>query len=126
MKKFDKWNNLKKIVENNHPIYTKKAEIYNCLLGENIGYEQSGKGDNFLRPVVILNAFSKNTALIIPLSTTTRRGKYYFEFEFIQNKTSVALLSQIKLIDTRRLYKKLGRMKQKDFQKMQEEFDKLK
>jgi mRNA interferase MazF len=123
--KFDEWNEIKKSIENNQFIYTKNAEIYNALIGQNVGFEQSGKGEKFFRPILIFKVFSQYTALAIPLSTTKRRGKYYFEFSFIENKTSVALLSQIRLIDTRRLYKKMGRMNKKDFQNMKEKFYEL-
>jgi len=125
MDEFDKWNSLKKQIENNKFIYTKVGEIYNCMLGKNIGYEQSGKGDKFLRPILVYKKFSRFTILAIPLSTTQKRGKYYFEFSFLENKTSVALLSQIRLIDTRRLYKKLGRISKKDFENLEDEINKI-
>ena len=37
---------------------------------ENIGFEQSGKGDEFLRPVLILKRLTKEMFFGIPLSTT--------------------------------------------------------
>ncbi len=95
------------------------------MLGENVGYEQSGKGDIFLRPILVFKRFSKHTVLAIPLSTTSKRGKVYFEFSFIEDKLSVAILSQARLVDTRRLYKKLGRMKTKDYIGLRERFEKL-
>jgi mRNA interferase MazF len=122
---FDKWNEIKKTIENNKFIQTKNGEIYNALLGKNVGFEQSGKGTNFLRPIVVLKRFSKSAILAMPLSTTAKRGKYYFDFSFRSDKTSVAILSQVKLIDTRRLYKKMGRMQSKDFQKLNKRFNEL-
>lgn len=95
------------------------------MLGINVGYEQSGKGANFLRPIVVYKRFSKSTVLAIALSTTQKRDRYYFEFNFMPNKTSVALLSQIKLLDTRRLYRKLGRIKQYDFKILCKKFEDL-
>ncbi len=74
MKEFDKWNDIKKTIENNKFIHTKTGEIYNCLLGENVGFEQSGKGDAFLRPVLVFKKFSKNTILAIPLFSSLRRN----------------------------------------------------
>lgn len=125
MKQFDSWNKIKKRVELNQFIQTKKGEIYNALLGENIGFEQSGKGSQFLRPIVVFKRFSQSTILAIPLSTTEKRGRYYYDFHFQENRTSVAILSQIRLIDTRRLYKKLGRMKSSDFEELNKRFYEL-
>ncbi len=122
---YDKWNDIKKRLEKNSFIHTKIGEIYNAQLGMNVGYEQSGKGKQFLRPILVFKKFSKSTVLAMPLSTTNRRGKYYFEFNFIPDKVSVAILSQIRLIDTRRLYKKLGRIKTDDFRLLNEKFNEL-
>jgi len=88
MKQFDEWNTVKKHVENRTHINIKEGQIYYAYLGENIGYEQSGKGDEFFRP----------------------------------NVTSVAILSQIRLMDTKRLYNKIGRMKKIDFDTMKGKF----
>ena len=58
-KKFDNWNEIKKTTETigNVPQF-KVREIYHTKIGENIGFEQSGKGDEFLRPVLILKRFT--------------------------------------------------------------------
>ncbi|MBN2825866.1 MAG: type II toxin-antitoxin system PemK/MazF family toxin [Campylobacterales bacterium] len=125
MKKYNEWNEIKKQIDNNHFINTKVGEIYNAMLGENVGFEQSGRGEKFLRPVVVFKRFGKETILAIPLSTTLKRGKYYFEFSFRVQTVSVAILTQIKLIDTRRLYKKIGRMQSEQFHNMQEKFNAL-
>ncbi len=122
MKQFDEWNTLKKQVENRTHINIKEGQIYYAYLGENIGYEQSGKGDEFFRPVVVFKVFSNTVFWALPLSTTSRRGKFYHEFSFRPNVTSVAILSQIKLMDTKRLYNKIGRMKKCDFDLMKGKF----
>lgn len=51
----------------------------------------------------------------MPLSKTEKRNKYYFVFPFDKETISVAILSQIKLIDVRRLSRKIGDMKEEDF-----------
>ena len=59
MKNFDQWNEVKKETDTNValPLF-KEREIYNAKIGENIGFEQSGKGDEFVRPVLILKKLS--------------------------------------------------------------------
>ena len=120
MKNFDTWNKVKKDVEKSKNIYFHEREIFYAHIGENVGYEQSGKGDDFVRPVLIYKKFNKNVFLGIPLSTTTNRGKYYFEFDFREDKQSVAILSQIKLIDSKRLDRKIGKINEDDFNKLKE------
>jgi len=48
----------------------KQREIYWANIGENIGFEQNGKGDNFMRPLLIFKKFSNNIFFGIPLSTS--------------------------------------------------------
>ncbi len=116
MEKFDKWNDVKKKLHTNN-IYRgfKEREIFYAHIGENVGFEQNGKGEKFMRPVLILKKFNRFVFSGIPLSTTLKRGKYYFEFKFSGEKTSVAVVSQIKLFDTRRLLNKIGVIKNEDF-----------
>ncbi|MCV6606595.1 MAG: type II toxin-antitoxin system PemK/MazF family toxin [Campylobacterales bacterium] len=115
MKQYNQWNEVKKDVEKGKNIYFHEREIFYGHLGENIGFEQSGKGENFVRPILVYKKFNNKVFLGIPLSTTEKRGKYYFEFNFKEEKQSVAILSQIKLIDSKRLDRKIGKMSIEDF-----------
>src|SRR3989338_1297234 len=69
----------------------------------------------FHRPVVIIRKFNNEICWIIPLSKTKKRNKYYFAFEFDATTTSVALVSQIRLLDTLRLSRKIGEMAEDKF-----------
>ena len=115
-KDFDLWNTKKIIVNSveNIPFFHEK-EIWFCYVGANIGFEQDGQGEDFQRPIVIIRKFNNKICWAIPLSKTKRRGKYYFDFRFDANTVSVAILSQIKLIDARRLSRKIGDMNETDF-----------
>jgi mRNA interferase MazF len=59
MEKFDQWNTVK---QNTHQkkerVFFHEREIWFLSIGQNIGFEQNGKGSNFLRPVLILKQFS--------------------------------------------------------------------
>jgi mRNA interferase MazF len=118
MKNFDEWNKIKKQIENEKYPFFHEREIFYCRVGENIGFEQCGSGENFVRPVLILRKLNQNMFWGIPLSTTTREHKYYFRFSFLPDKNSVALISQLKLIDAKRLGRKIGYMKKIDFIKL--------
>jgi mRNA interferase MazF len=117
LKDYKNWMPIKINVNNkgSFPKGYKEREIWYASIGENIGFEEDGKGKTFARPVLVLKGFSKNLCCIIPLSTTKKRGKFYYAFDGKTGKMSVALLSQIKIIDTKRLRHKIGTMAQEDF-----------
>ncbi len=115
MKKYDDWNEVKKTVEGLKALYFHEREIFYAKIGENIGFEQSGKGDNYERPVLIVKKFNNRIFFGVPLSTTNKTGIFYYSFEFIKRKKSVAILSQLKLIDAKRLDRKIGVMSKSDF-----------
>jgi mRNA interferase MazF len=114
------WMPVKKEINNSdlRPMGCKEREIWICNLGENIGFEEDGKGNEFTRPVLILKVFNRKFCHIVPLSTTDKRGKFYYPFDGKTGKTSVALLSQSKPIDTARLSRKVGTMEEKEFEKV--------
>ncbi len=119
-KDYSIWTQVKREINNLNlrPLGCKEKEVWICNLGENIGFEEDGKGSNFTRPVLILKVFNKSFCHIVPLSTTEKRGKYYFPFDSRTGKTSVALLSQSKSIDAARLSRKLGYIENRNFQEI--------
>jgi len=116
-KDFKKWHSKKCYVENERPrVFFKAREIWLCYLGENVGYEQDGRGDDFLRPVIILKKFNNEIFWATPLTRTEKKNQYYFSFQFLGKGKSIAILSQIKLIDAKRLKYKMGDMKVVDYE----------
>ena len=116
MKDFETWNRQKKgLHQKQKRRFFKEREIFYASLGVNVGFEQDGKGESFLRPVVILKKFSRDVFLAVPLTKTEKTGKFYFEFQFLPSQKSVAILSQIRLLDARRLLHKIGRIREQDF-----------
>ena len=126
MKQYDKWNEVKKNIDNKQEqIYFKEREIYWENIGENVGFEQAGKGDDFTRPLLIFRKFSKNMFLGIPLSTQRKNGSFFFEFSFKDDKISTALLVQTKMFDVKRLDKKIGKISVEDFGRLKIQFKEL-
>lgn len=124
-KKYDAWNEVKKQTHSlRKKVYFKERDIFYIKIGENIGFEQSGKGDMFLRPVIVLKKFNNSFFMGVPLTTTLKQGVYYFEFEFT-NKKSNAILSQMKSFDTKRIKHKIGVINQNDFKKLKEKISDL-
>lgn len=71
------------------------GDIWWCSLGENVGFEQSGTGDCFDRPILILKGFSKMVCLIVLLTTRGKSNKFYFSLGLINKRENFAILSQI-------------------------------
>ena len=117
MKNYDDWNDIKKEIETtDNKFIFKVREIYWLKVGQNIGYEVYGKGNNFLRPVLIFKKFGRNTFLGIPLTSAMKNDEFHFEFNPINNdKTNYAILSQIKTFSSKRIKSKLGKISEDDF-----------
>ncbi|MDP2741230.1 MAG: type II toxin-antitoxin system PemK/MazF family toxin [bacterium] len=115
-KDFQKWHYKKAQVDDieKRPFFHER-EIWFCHLGANVGFEQDGTGDDFQRPIVIIRKFNNEVCWIVPLSKTEKRSKYYFAFKFNDTITSVAILSQIRLLDARRLSRKIGEINKNEF-----------
>ncbi|MEK7646324.1 MAG: type II toxin-antitoxin system PemK/MazF family toxin [Patescibacteria group bacterium] len=119
-KDFQKWHIQKYDLHENGsrvPFFNEK-DVWFSLLRMNVGFEQDGKGEEFLRPVVILKKFNKETLWGIPLTSRNKSGKYYFEFRHGIDSVSTANLSQLRLIDSKRLKYKIGSMSTKDFEEL--------
>ena len=127
MKKFNEWNEVKKRTDNKIIIpKIRQREIYWANIGENIGFEQNGKGDDFMRPLLIFKKFSNNIFFGIPLSSQSKKvGSFFFEFSFQNDETSTALIVQGKLFDAKRLDRKIGKISIDDFEKLKIKFKEL-
>ena len=84
-----------------------EREVWWCALGANIGFEQDGGPEAFERPVVILKKFNLDACLIVPLTARPKEGKYYFPVGRIEDREAVAVLSQVRFIDRKRLENKI-------------------
>jgi mRNA-degrading endonuclease toxin of MazEF toxin-antitoxin module len=117
-KDYKNWHNKKKEVNNDRPrVFFKEREIWFCYLGENVGFEQDGRGKEFLRPVIILKKFNNEILWAIPLTKIRKKkSPYYFSFSFRRDEISSAIISQIRLVDAKRLKYKIGDIGEKDFE----------
>ena len=129
MKQFDEWNEVKKSTNDEKVrVGFKQRDIFYMRMGQNIGFEQDGKGDEFVRPVVIIKGFNRDMFFAVPLSTKIKEGRFYYTFEFKKSDAMVvnnALLSQLRLFSTKRLLNKIGVIGQDDFMKLKNKLKKL-
>ena len=125
MKRHDEWNAIKKTIDStSNKVFFKEREIFWLSIGENIGFEQNGKGEIFSRPVLVLKKFSKNLFFGVPLSTQIKEGSFFFTFELL-GRQSNALLVQGRLYDSKRLENKIGMIKTDDFTRLKKKFREL-
>lgn len=113
MDQFDNWNELKKQINTRVPIYVSERDIWFCSVGLNVGSEQSGKHELFERPVLVIKKVTSNTFIGVPLTSNKKKGSWYVE---IVSTSSSAIISQVKLFDTRRLARKIGFISVEEFE----------
>jgi len=110
-KDFDSWNEIKKKVNAKEQAnLCSEREIWWTSLGLNIGNEQDGNGNNYERPVVVLRNINNVTCFIVPLTTSPTNNADRISLGKIRGKKSWAAISQLRVIDTRRLNNRIGKV----------------
>jgi len=98
--------------------YFLERDIWWASIGSNIGYEEDGKNRQFDRPVLILKKFNKHLILIIPLSSKIKTdNKYYCKINF-NNSSSSVIISQLRIISSQRLIRKIGKLDSYQFKNL--------
>ncbi len=115
LKDFDAWNEVKKKTDAEKPRLYTVREIWWCRLGVNVGTEQDGKGEWFVRPCVILRGFGPDACLVAPLTTSHRTHPLRVPAGIVAGEEARANVSQLRVIDTRRLEQKIGFMEKGAF-----------
>jgi len=107
-KDFDRWNTEKKIIHARvRTPFCHEREVWWCTLGLNVGSEQDGSGVEYRRPVLVLKHLSKETFLAVPLTTSVNKHPLRFPVGKIDGEEAQAILSQLRVVDTRRLVRKI-------------------
>jgi len=129
LNEYNKWNDVKKKIATEKVVrHFKEREIFYMKMGKNIGFEQNGKGENFVRPVIILKKFNSDMFYGVPLSSQSKKGIFYYDFKFQKgNRVSenIALLSQMRLFSATRLLNKIGMISKDDFRDMKQKLKEL-
>ncbi len=132
MEEFDKWNEVKKKTHKKENLVGfKPREIFWIRLGQNIGSEEYGKGNEFQRPVLIIKKLTYNLFIGVPLTSVVKEDNDYFHsFEFLnKQKNSVsknsAMILQLKSFDKKRLMGRIGMISKEDYNIIIEKIRKL-
>ncbi|MBU2544915.1 type II toxin-antitoxin system PemK/MazF family toxin [Patescibacteria group bacterium] len=124
--KFIEWTKLKiRIhIKPEDKIYFHEREVWWASLGANIGFEQDGKNIKFERPILILRKFGGEMLWALPMTTKEKTGRFYYQFEHKGQKYSV-ILSQLRLISSKRLLRKIRTFPEDDFKKVRNRIRRL-
>ncbi|MBI4158282.1 MAG: type II toxin-antitoxin system PemK/MazF family toxin [Candidatus Yanofskybacteria bacterium] len=118
-KDFKKWHGIKENLDGRKSeVFFHEREIWWCSLGVNIGFEQDGTGKDFQRPIVIIKKFNLDACLAVPLTTTQKKGKYYFKVGEVDGREATAVFSQVRFINRKRLANKVGVLEENIFNKL--------
>ena len=119
IKHFIDWIITKIIIDKKERlVQIKEGEVYWCSLGENIGDEENGKGKIFRRPVLVFKKFNNNIFWGIPMSTKIKDNRYYINVK-LKNIEQSVMISQLRVLDTKRLDQYIGYISKVDFLKIQ-------
>ncbi|AHB41819.1 hypothetical protein P148_SR1C00001G1040 [candidate division SR1 bacterium RAAC1_SR1_1] len=122
---FDIWGKQKFIIDKEiSPVFFKERDMFFIKMGQNIRFEQNGKGWEFVRPVVIIKKFNNDVFWGVALSTKIKDGLYYYCFD-ANGAKQCAIISQFRLYDKNRLIKKIGMIPIKDFFQLKQKIKNL-
>jgi len=116
---YDEWNEIKKKTnKKENKVGFKEREIFWVRLGQNIGSEEFGKGNEFQRPVLVLCKLTRDIFIGVPLTSTIKDNDYFYSFTYANKKGNVhnsAMILQLKTFDKRRLMTRIGMMGKDDY-----------
>lgn len=123
-KDFSSWHKRKAWLHNEQPrVFFNTRDVWWCSLGSNIGFEQDGKGGKFARPVLVFKKFNNEIFWALPLSlqvkTKKETARFYAPVYLEDGIPRTAILSQLRLIDGKRLLEKVGMISQENYVEIQ-------
>ena len=124
-KDFDGWNKEKKQIHQGKGVFCHEREVWWCSLGVNVGSEQDGTGEHFDRPIVVIRGFNEDIFFGVALTGKKREGKHYFFLGKIEEREASAILSQVRLIDTKRLVRKITMIDETIFNELKDALKEL-
>jgi len=121
IKEFDRWNEKKKQADAKdlgRNLFLHEREVWWCSLGVNVGVEIDGKNENFERPVLIVKKFNGLMFWAIPLTSKAKENPYIVRVEH-EKGVSYANISQLKLLSSKRILRKVGVISEESFKNVQ-------
>ena len=117
MKNFGIWNDKKINIHNKSKNkFYHERDIWWCSLGVNVGFEQDGKDLDFQRPVLVLKGLGPNICLVVPITTSQKYHPLRIGIGGVTGKISKAIISQIRVVDTKRFINKIAVLDMESFE----------
>ena len=125
-KRFAKWIRVKEKLHSNqvNRPHVTESEVWWISFGENIGSEINGKGPLFTRPGIVFKKLTGNKFLTLPTTSQIKLGSWYVPVQYGDHAVCV-ILSEARIVDTRRLTSRVGRLNASEFKKVKEGFKQL-
>ncbi len=122
VKEFDRWNVEKKRIHDRVSApFAYPREIWWCSFGANVGAEIDGKNENFERPALIVRVYNKETMLVLPITSREKEDKFHIAIE-VPVGTVWVVLTQVRVVSSKRLLRKLGVLSSEVFSNVIERF----
>lgn len=121
-KDFETWIIKKKDLHNRLavPPLFKERDIWWVSIGVNVGYEEDGKHDKYIRPVLVLRKFNRELFLGVPMSTKLKDNPYY-KVVTVNGRLVSVLISQLRVFSAKRIQDKMAELDKGDFQRIKDE-----
>jgi mRNA interferase MazF len=121
-KRFDEWNKRKKRIDDSNfvPLFSER-EIWWCSIGENIGFEENGKNENFSRPVLILKKYNNDLFIGLAMTSQPKRNRFHYEI----SPESFVILSQQRALSGKRLIRQISTLSENKFSELIDKLIKL-
>lgn len=117
IKEFDQWNKKKKQADGkeiDRNLFLHEREVWWCSVGVNVGVEIDGKNNDFERPVLLIKKFNGLMFWGIPLTSKAKENPYILRVVHSRG-VSYANLSQLRLLSSKRILRKVGVISEKSF-----------
>lgn len=98
--------------------FPKEGEVWMVVFGENIGFEQNGSGEKFIRPGLVIKRFNNQMFWVVPLSTKQKSFDFYFNFTDLDNNNVSVILAQMRLVSVKRFIRDMYIMESELFGKL--------
>ena len=130
-KDFDTWNTFKKnLQKSNRLFYVHPREVWWCSLGINVGTEINGKNQNFERPVLVMNAYNRDTLFVLPFTTKSKNDRFHTRIilAYVSSSNTIVIkmvwlkLTQARVISRKRLWRKVDIISKEEFCEIKKQF----
>ena len=121
---YDVWNEKKKLINETKikKQYFEERDIVFMSMGKNIGFEQDGKGEEFLRPVLVYKKFNHEQFIGFAMTSKHKsQEKFYYKLK----DKSYVILSQIKTFSSKRIKYNHSKISKDNLKKIHEKFNRL-